>query len=383
VGRMRRWLYLDTYTIPDPGVGAPWSDAIGYGLTSSPAIRCELRRRGIDLVMPRITLPAFYPGSKRRRAMWINQMYTATAEEIYRDPPDVIFAFHIFVTFPTVIRKTLQDLSADLPIVGYSHGSHWDATDTYRFDLYPGLELLDLANMHVTDRLLLVSEYMRTTLGDSIGKLNEELARTIIANSRVVGLPIDTGRLDLCRTDEKYTRPTIIFNHAVGRSKQPGLFATVAADILAEYDVNVLFTRRFAPDNPEITSLSKRFGERVSFGNDMSLDDYYSALWRSDIQVSTATHESLGIATLEAMYARNCCALPNLGAYPEICGADQRVLYDAGRSGLTERLAYLIEHPSERRQIAEELSERAKAYRPGVVTERIIAAVDELEEIHR
>jgi len=31
---------------------------------------------------------------------------------------------------------------------------------------------------------------------------------------------------------------------------------------------------------------------------------------------STATHESLGIATLEAMYARNCCLLPDLGVLP-------------------------------------------------------------------
>jgi hypothetical protein len=52
----------------------------------------------------------------------------------------------------------------------------------------------------------------------------------------------------------------------------------------------------------------------------MSLAEYYATLWASSIQVSTARHESLGIATLEAMYMNNCCLLPNRQSYPEITG---------------------------------------------------------------
>src|SRR3954468_11605309 len=33
------------------------------------------------------------------------------------------------------------------PIIGYLHGSHWDPTDTYRSEAYPGLKWLDLANL--------------------------------------------------------------------------------------------------------------------------------------------------------------------------------------------------------------------------------------------
>jgi hypothetical protein len=52
----------------------------------------------------------------------------------------------------------------------------------------------------------------------------------------------------------------------------------------------------------------------VLLGNDMRLGDYYWALWMADIQVSTATHESLDVSTLEAMYTGNCCILPRLGS---------------------------------------------------------------------
>jgi glycosyltransferase involved in cell wall biosynthesis len=362
-------------------VGALSSDAIGYGLTSSPAIRHELGRRGVELVVPHPDLGEPELASGHRRTTWTSRMYADAAERIYRRPPDLVFAFHNFSIFPTVIRKTLQDLSLDIPIVGYQHGSHWDPTDVYRFERYPGMELLDLANMYVMDRLFLVSEYMRATLADNIENVNADLAKLILDKSRVVGLPIDTDRLEACRTGEKFKRLTIVFNHAPDTGKQPGLFATTVADILAEYDVNVLFTRRFASGATgasEVAALSKRFGERILHGEDMALSDYYAALWRADIQVSTATHESLGIATLEAMYAHTCCVLPNLGSYPEICGEDPRVLYEPGPAGLASRLAYLIEHPPERREIAAQLSARAGGYRPGPVTDRIMAAVADL-----
>ena len=70
----------------------------------------------------------------------------------------------------------------------------------------------------------------------------------------------------------------------------------------------------------------------------MALDDYYRALWMSDLQVSTASHESLGVSTLEAMYTENCCILPRVGSYPEICGNHSEILYDFGEEALEERL---------------------------------------------
>ena len=78
----------------------------------------------------------------------------------------------------------------------------------------------------------------------------------------------------------------------------------------------------------------------------MPLDEYYQALWAADLQVSTATHESLGVSTLEAMYTDNCCILPRLGSYPEICNGNPDVLYELGEAQLEEKLCYFLEHPT-------------------------------------
>jgi hypothetical protein len=45
-----------------------------------------------------------------------------------------------------------------------------------------------------------------------------------------------------------------------------------------------------------------------------------------DIQVSTALHESFGVATLEAMFAGNACLLPRHAVYPELCGSIEESL---------------------------------------------------------
>ena len=55
---VRRVLYVDGYTVPaeqaGPTGGAPSSDAIGYGITASTAIRTGLRAAGFDVVRPEI-----------------------------------------------------------------------------------------------------------------------------------------------------------------------------------------------------------------------------------------------------------------------------------------------------------------------------------------
>ena len=75
-----------------------------------------------------------------------------------------------------------------------------------------------------------------------------------------------------------------------------------------------------SPHRGRLSRLVERFGSRITVGEILAIPDYFRALWGSHVQVSTATHESLGIATLEAMYARNYCLLPDLGAYPEVVG---------------------------------------------------------------
>jgi glycosyltransferase involved in cell wall biosynthesis len=332
-----RVLYVDGYTVPDPKVGVPSSDAIGYGITASSAIRDGLAALGLDVVRPRLDPPPTGTGGgPEERLTWILANYRSVLRELVEDPPDVIFCFHIFSAFPVEIRRMLLDLGLSLPIVGYTHGSHWDPTDTFRFETYPGMEVLDLANLLAVDRI------------------------------------------DACRTGRRFPRPTVVFNHAPVSSKNPELFARVMTRVLPHHDVAVLITRDFAPWQPggeAIGALAARFPEQVVLGRDMPLDEYYEALWAADLQVSTATHESLGVSTLEAMYTGNCCVLPRVGSYPEICDGHPDVLYEPGEEPLEERLRWFLEHPEHRRAVASELQRMSARYHPRTVVQKIAAEV--------
>ena len=381
---VRRVLYLDGYTVPAdhvaPDGGPPSSDSIGYGITASTAIRRGLRTSGFDVCTPRTAVPDEADG-RVARLRWLLSSYAGVLDVLSTSPPDVVFSFHAFSTFPTEIRRMLLDLGLHRPLVGYTHGSHWDPTDTFRSEAYPRMELLDLANLQALDRVLLVSEHLRVTLRESISAFNAPLATALDAKCEVVGLPLDVDRIDACRTDERGARPTVVFNHAPVASKNPELFVRVMHRLLPRHDVQVLFTRRFGPTQAggaAVAALAAQFPGQVVLGNDLPLPDYYRALWMAELQVSTATHESLGVSTLEAMYTGTCCLLPRLGSYPEITGGHPDVLYDLGEGQLVERLSWFLEHPDRRGSVARDLQRAAARYTPAVVVPRIAAMLDAL-----
>lgn len=380
----RRVCYLDGYTLPAEQArstgGAPSSDAIGYGITASTALRRGLHAAGFDVVRPEVARPDD-PDGRVARLRWLLSSYDGMLDLLSSSPPDVVFAFHAFAAFPVELRRMLLDLGLDVPIVGYTHGSHWDPTDTFRFDAYPGMELLDLANLHVMDRVLLVSEQLRETLWGSVSAFNPALGKALDAKCEVVGLPLDVERIDACRTEEPAARATIVFNHAPVASKNPALFVRVLRRVLPHHDVQVLFTRRFGPGQAgeqAVAALAADFPDQVVLGDDLPLDDYYRALWQAELQVSTAMHESLGVSTLKAMYTGTCCILPRLGSYPEITQNHPDVLYERGEGQLEERLTWFLEHPDRRRAVAADLQRSAARYAPDVVVGRIADVLDAL-----
>jgi glycosyltransferase involved in cell wall biosynthesis len=382
----RRLLYLDAYTIPvttKPDrsarpTSAPSSDAIGYAITSSAAIRSGLAEAGWEVIQPVIGMHDD-PDPQVRRLRWLLCAYEGALQVLSRRQAEAIFVFHAFSVFPSELRRMVLDLHLDLPLIGYTHGSHWDPTDTFRFQAYPGMEMADLANLCVLDRLLLVSEQMRETLEHTIGEFNAKLAQSLLARCEVVGLPLDVARIEAYRTTDRDPRPTIVFNHAPVASKDPDMFVRVIRRVLPRYDVRVLFTRRFTPEQAggrAVAELAAAFPDKVVLGNNLSLPDYYAALWRAELQVSTATHESLGVSTLEAMYTNTCCILPRVGAYPEITGNHPEALYDRSDDRLQERLSYFLDHPERRIAVASELHQAAARYRPEVVVRRIEKVLD-------
>lgn len=358
-------LYLENYTTRDP-VETAASDAIGYGITASEVIRAGLQDQGFHVLSPAVPSVADRP-PELRPISWVLANYQATLEALVATPPDLVFVFHSFRAWPTQIRHMLLELQQSVSIVGYTHGSHWDPSDYVRTQFYTGLEMADLANLVAMDRVLLVSEYMRETLHRSVSELSPKLADDLVERSAVVGLPLNTALIDHVRTDRKPGTPTIVFNHALVAGKNPQLFTQVMARILPDYDATVLFTRGFDPASPEgaaVAQLHAAFPEQVVLGHNMDLPDYYQALWRAEIQVSTADHESLGVSTLEAMYTSTCCILPDLGSYPEITDNNSEVLYPLGEGPLEERIRYFLDHPSQRAHVAAQLQEQAWRYTP-------------------
>jgi glycosyltransferase involved in cell wall biosynthesis len=370
-----RLLYVDTFTSPPIlKQDSPSSDSIGYGVTSSAAIVAELRSRNMEVITlnPRLLM---HLDPRARRAYWTSHIYTEIVNAICGGLPDVIFIFHIFSTFPAVVRRMIQDLGVDIPIVGYTHGSHWDPTDLYRSERHPGLKFADLGNLEALDALFVASIYMRDVLIDNIKQISPEVAAAIAAKIAVVGLPLDTSRIDRQKVFRRARRLTVIYNHAPIESKRPDIFIEAADRVLAAHDVTVLFTRRFGPSDyayAQLRRLVKRFPKQVVLGNDMDIDDYYGKLWEAEIQVSTASHESFGVSTLEAMYTNNACLLPVCGSYPEICRNDSDVLYDINEEDLATRISHLIVHRGLREQVTTRLTRIAQLYGARQVVDRIM-----------
>jgi len=354
------------------------TDMIGYGVTVPGAIIEEMRKRGVDVIDVVPQEEDVEP--TRAKLGWIYDSYRQVVDLLMREEVDSIFIFHIFHHFPSELRRIICDMKSKTRLVGYTHGSHWDPSDTFRFIFYPNLQLLDLANLYSLDTIFLVSEYFRGILRTEIAKLNQEVAEEIYEKIRVVGLPINTGLIDRYKTAKKSDKLTVVFNHNLISSKDPIMFASVMSRLLKTYDLRVIFTRSYCED-PEISAALKKFKvdhpDNVSFIEKPGADPYYPILWQSHIQVSTASHETLGVATLESMYTDTCCILPNHCSYPEITGYYGDCLYPYNGQALYDKLKQVIEDEPARSRIARDLKKRVEKYSPENVTGRILQSLQE------
>ncbi len=347
------------------------SDAVGYGITAAAAISDMLPQFGVDVHVIDPDLPETFSDIERTRLAWILE----TQKELLRidlGEFDLAFIFHSFQQFPCEVRRLLQDLRVTLPVIGYTHGSHWDPTDVYRQIHYPGMEVLDLANLLCLDRVLLVSDYMRDVLAENLRRWQPDVAAAVAARVEVVGLPLNTELMDRYKTEHRSDQRTIVFNHSLTPGKQPEEFFTVAEEVLSRHDVRVVVTR--STDDPALKErlrrLQRRFPGQIEIGETYSLAEYYELLWRSHIQVSTASHETLGISTLEAMYTGNACLLPNRCSYPEITGGLEAALYSS-RDELLEKLELYLEDEQARVSLADQLHQRSLRYAPAPVVKAI------------
>ncbi|GAA2097438.1 glycosyltransferase family 4 protein [Actinomadura alba] len=336
-------------------------------MTCSDALVAGLRavRVGVDVV-----------GSDAGpQTAWVGQVLERVERAVTSARYDAVLAFHAFWPFTADLRRVLDD-SVPRPLVTYTHGSHWDESDLFRFERYPGLRWADLGNLLAADRVLVVSRYLRDVLVRNVHAVSAAAGAELDRRVRVVGLPLDLPRIDAARRPPEPDRPTTVFNHAPIAAKRPGAFLDVTAELLTRTTGRVVLTRHFPRGSPwaaRVRELSDAFPGRVIQGDDLPTDEYYQALWRGHMQVSTAVHESLGVATLEAMVTGNHCLLPRIGAYPEVAAGDPAVLYD----DLNDLLARLVAGPQ-----AEVVARHDARIRARYAPETVAAAVrDVLAEV--
>ncbi len=364
-----RILYLDSYTNISGDSNA--SDEIGYGITASEAIKEHLRLLGhtvYDLSMFQIAATS--------KLEWIDASY-GLLRALPLEDFNIVFVFHSFHQFPAEIRRILLDRGyRDIKIVGYTHGSHWDPTDTFRQINYPGMNMVDLANLLSMDCVFVVSRHFRDSLLSNVRAFNSSAASDLAHRLVVTGLPINNKLIDQYHTNTHADPLQIVFNHSPTGGKDPEAFFRVMESVLPRHDVRLVVTRRFEPGDPggqKLEQLYESFGDQVVLGSTMSLSEYYMTLWNSQIQVSTASHESLGIATLEAMYTLNCCLLPNRQSYPEIAGPEY--LYNTERE-LLSMLSHYIQDKDRRHQVARLMHEKSLRYLAAEVVGRISRAME-------
>ena len=368
-----RILFVPSYAHAAGMTGRTSSDAIGYGVTSAGAVVAGLRRHGVQVDVLTVATDG-------GRTAWNARCLAAFEQSVSTGEHDVVLAFHAFWPFAADLRRILDDSGVAPALVGYTHGSHWDPSDLFRFERYPQLRWADLGNLLALDRVLVVSEWMRGTLLHNVSAASEEAARELDSRMQVVGLPIDLARIDAARRSPPDDTPTVVFNHAPVESKRPDVFLDLADELLRTTPARVVVTRRFDPGSVWAIRAGELAGlhpGRFVLCDDLPIDEYFAVLWAASVQVSTATHESLGVGTLEAMATGNHCLLPRRGAYSEIVGDDPDVLYtDDGE--LLDRAVAAVTDPALRARVADRLCRRARElYSPDAIAANVYAVLSE------
>jgi glycosyltransferase involved in cell wall biosynthesis len=369
-----RVLLIPTFVETDrPGLVEASSDSVGFGITSSHALLEGLKVHGCDVTVVRAE-------GTPSRAEWIPVILASLYRHLIADAWDVIFMFHSFSPFASDVRRMLDDLGRTGPLVVFTHGSHWDPTDTFRTERYPDLRWTDLGNLMAADRVLVPSNSLRDTIVHVLAKACPSAAGELAGRMRVVGLPIDLSRLERARRDRATDHPVVVFNHSMTRAKRPERFIAELPAIFSASNCRVVMTRASQSDErygPLLTKVSDKFPRRLVLGEHLAVDSYYGVLWEASVQVSTASHEGFGIATLEAMAAETYCCVPRIGGYPELVGVVGDGLYEPGDS-LAGKVLAVVGDDRKRSAVAAALAERAREFSGEAVAARVREVFAEL-----
>ncbi|MGH9214178.1 MAG: glycosyltransferase family 4 protein [Acidimicrobiales bacterium] len=355
------------------------SAEIGFGRNSSGALVAALRSRGVTVdVVPRD--PTFPAGGAVVANAWRASAYDEIIRTAGEHRPDVILVFHLFSQFASEIRRGLRDTGLDIPTAGFLHGSHWDWTDRFRQDRYPGLDLAELGNMAALDRIYCPSKYVQAQVFGQVSRANGRLGAELLARSRVVGIPYPAD--EIARVTRPPTlsagRTRIVYNHALIPSKRPEMLAEFVSQLSARRPGQFELVLTRGPEDAWGDKVIATLDPALMWvAGTLSIADYHAVLRSSDVQVSTAEHEGLGVATLEAMAAGCCAVVPRVGAYPEIV-ATPETLYDGTVADLTDRVDALIGDPDRQAVLAQRQAAHVARWSPAAIADALAADLSDL-----
>jgi glycosyltransferase involved in cell wall biosynthesis len=149
------------------------------------------------------------------------------------------------------------------------------------------------------------------------------LARELQPKCAVVYPGIDCDELDRNRPDAERAAgpPTLLWNHRWEFDKQPEVFFNALHSLAAEglaFRVHVVGENFQSKPKPFLEARERLGGRVATYGHLRRRGDYIRILWDSDIVVSTAIQEFIGIAVMEAAYCGARPLLPRRLVYPEL-----------------------------------------------------------------
>ena len=230
----------------------------------------------------------------------------------------------------SIIRAIFPSLRS-VPILLYMHEN--------QFAYPPGREqvaahhvdacMVQLYSVLTADKLVFNSEYNRTSMREQAQAFFRKLPDRIdfryvdekLSAAEILPVPVEDGRNWIEARAEDSPSRTILWNHRWEYDKAPERFVA-AIDALAQRGVSfrlMLLGEQFRTRHPALEALIARHGDRIVHqGMIASRADYFSAIARADVAISTSLHDFQGLSMLEAALCGVRPVVPDRLAYREI-----------------------------------------------------------------
>ena len=312
------------------------------------------------------------------------------AEDVLRvvadhGPPDVLLVSDMvhLAALLGFLRRDLDDPAVAL----YLHENQLTHPVGPRDRRDEGLALANWLSLAVADRVFVNSEAqladlrvaLPVLLGRALDHGHGHRLEAVLARCQVLSVGVDLAAIapDGHPPPEA---PLILWNHRWDHEKRPDRLFSVLHGLA---DDGVAFRLALAGENlrvdpQEFDQIRGRLGERVVHVGRMGLDGYTRLLAASDVTVSTAEHETFGVAAVEAMAAGCVPLLPNRLSYPEIVPErwHRAVLYEG--ADLADRLRMVLTDLPGSRERVDGLAGAMRRFDWTVMAPRYDDAIDRL-----